>query len=83
MPILNESALSIGLYTDKSNGIVDNQIRYQRVEAIDMLGVSIAFDSILFGSPFTLGVNLKKGDGLARFSDIRQVNDLFGLPPIP
>ncbi|GLX81374.1 hypothetical protein [Thalassotalea eurytherma] len=82
-PISNTSSLAFGLFTDNSNAKIDTDIDFQRVEDIDLLGVSFSLESVLLDMPFTVGAYYKWGDGQVRFADIRSVEEIVGLPLYP
>ena len=63
IPLSTDTALKIGFFTDNSNGVIDFDIPFQRVEAIDTRGISVAYETKLMGYPLTLGLYAKQGDG--------------------
>lgn len=83
MPLAEHTKLIVSYFSDNSNGKIDTSVDYQRVEAIDTHGVSIALESMVFDYPFTVGVYAKSGRGKVRFADIRVVNDIMGAELYP
>mgnify|MGYP005991348183 CR=1 FL=1 len=75
--------LKLGVFTDNANGFIDPEQRYQRMEVIDMLGVSAALKTNAFGFPISIGAYYKYGRGDVRLSDIRMVEKIVGLPLYP
>ncbi|KMT66654.1 OmpP1/FadL family transporter [Catenovulum maritimum] len=73
----------IGFFTDKSNGIIDTNIDLQRVEDIDLKGVSLAYKGNIYDYPFTIGGYYKWGEGRARYADLRVADTLVGIPLYP
>jgi hypothetical protein len=78
-----QNTFRLGLFTDNSNAIIDPAINFDRVEDIDMLGVSIGFDTTFYSSPISLGLYYKFGDGQVRIADRRIAETLIGLPLFP
>lgn len=78
-----DTALQLAFFTDNSNGVIDINQTYQRIEKIDVSGVSLAYKSKLLDLPFRFGVYVKKGSGNIRFSDLRFVEAAFGIPFYP
>jgi hypothetical protein len=78
-----KSAIKFGIFTDKSNGIIDTEVDFQRIEDIDLLGLSIAYDTQIFSYPISMGVYHKSGSGNVRTADIRTVENIVGLPLYP
>lgn len=77
------SSLSVGIFTDNSNGKIDTSIDFQRVEDIDLLGISLGVQTRVFGYPVALGVYHKSGEGNVRYADLRFVEAVVGLPLYP
>ncbi len=78
-----DNQLSIGVFTDNSNGKIDYSQPFQRMEVIDMLGYSVALNTNAFGFPLSIGAYYKYGRGDIRLSDIRVVEQIVGLPLYP
>lgn len=76
-------SIKFGIFTDNANSSIDENIEFQRLEAIDLLGVSLAYDTELIDLPFTFGVYYKFGDGKVRVADTRSVENIVGLPLYP
>ncbi|QOL25533.1 hypothetical protein LP316_14745 [Thalassotalea sp. LPB0316] len=83
LPLSNKSALAFGVFTDNSNSEIDTTIDFQRVEDIDLIGISVAYEGQLLEMPFTVGAYHKWGNGKVRFADIRSVEQIVGLPLYP
>ena len=79
----NESALKFSVFSDNSNGIIDTEIDFQRIEDIDLIGYSLAFDTKIMSYPLSLGLYYKSGSGKIRTADIRTVESIVGLPLYP
>jgi len=77
------TALRLGLFTDNSNGDIDTEINYQRVEDIDLLGFSSSIETDFIGNKVTFGFYYKQGRGDVRYADIRSVEAIVGLPLYP
>lgn len=78
-----DTAVQLAFFTDNSNGDIDISQTYQRIEKIDVNGISLAYKSTLLDLPFRFGVYVKKGTGNIRFSDLRFVEAAFGIPFYP
>ena len=76
-------SIKFGIFTDNANSSIDTNIEFQRLEAIDLMGVSLAFDTELIELPFTFGAYYKFGDGKVRIADTRSVENIVGLPLYP
>ena len=76
-------ALMLGVFTDQSNGHIDIDVPFERVEAIDLLGWAVAIESKFFGYSTTIGLYHKTGSGLVRVADVRAVEEVIGLPLYP
>ena len=83
IPLTIDTALHFGFFTDNSNGVIDFDIPYQRVEAIDTRGISVAYETKLMGYPLTLGLYAKQGDGKVRYADVRYVEAITGVTLYP
>ena len=83
IPLSHDTALQFGFFTDNSNGVIDFDIPFQRVEAIDTRGISVAYETKLMGYPLTLGVYAKQGDGKVRYADVRYVEAITGVTLYP
>lgn len=83
IPLSAGSALQIGFFTDNSNGVIDINLPFQRVEAINTKGISVAYETVFMGNPLTIGVYAKQGDGKVRYADIRYVEALAGVSLYP
>lgn len=83
IPLSTDTALKIGFFTDNSNGVIDFDIPFQRVEAIDTRGISVAYETKLMGYPLTLGLYAKQGDGKVRYADVRYVEAITGVSLYP
>ena len=81
--ISEKSAIQMSYFTDNSNGDIDTQEAFQRVEDIDIKGLSIAFRSTIYDYPYRLGFYVKQGSGEVRYSDIRFVESVFGFNLYP
>ncbi|GGF72550.1 hypothetical protein GCM10011338_25930 [Alteromonas lipolytica] len=78
-----DSAVQVAFFTDNSNGDIDTNEAYQRVEDIDINGVSIAYKSKVYDYPYRVGFYVKEGSGNVRYSDVRFVESVFGFPLYP
>lgn len=74
------SSLKLGLFTDNSNAVIDTSIDFQRAEDIDLVGVSLAYETLILDYPVTFGVYHKSGTGDVRTADIRTVEKVVGIP---
>lgn len=79
----NRKYFRFGIFTDNSNGKIDTSQPYQRVEDIDMLGISVDYTSDSFGFPMSIGAYVKYGKGDVRLGDLRVVEKIVGLPLYP
>ena len=79
----NETAVRFGLFTDKSNGIIDTNIAFQRIEDIDLIGFSSSVETTFVKNKLTFGLYYKQGKGKVRYADIRSVENIVGLPLYP
>lgn len=78
--LTNLTALRLGVFSDNANSRVDQSIDFQRVEAIDLLGFSAAIATKIDTQKVTFGFYYKHGSGEVRYSDIRAVESIVGLP---
>jgi hypothetical protein len=78
-----DSQFRLGIFTDKSNIKIDPEIDFQRVEDVDLLGVSASIDTKLFDMPVTFGGYAKFGSGKVRVSDVRAVEQTTGIALYP
>ncbi|MCW8865247.1 MAG: hypothetical protein OQK09_09930 [Colwellia sp.] len=81
--ISKETAIRFGVFTDNSNGYIDTDINYQRIEDIDLLGFSSSVETSFMGNHVTFGLYYKQGTGDVRYADIRSVENIVGLPLYP
>ncbi len=79
----NYQNLRVGIFTDNANSKPDPAIPYQRTESIDLLGVSIAYETKVFDFPVSFGTYYKWGDGQIRIGDLRAVEEITGLALYP
>lgn len=79
----NSEYFRFGVFTDNSNGDIDTEQNFQRMEDIDMLGLSLDYTSETFGFPLSIGTYLKYGKGKVRLGDLRVVENIVGLPLYP
>lgn len=77
------SAIRFGLFTDNANSKVDPNIDFQRIEAIDHIGLSTSLKTSVFDKQLTVGMYYKYGTGQVRFADIRAVENIVGIPLYP
>ena len=75
--------LTLGLFTDKANSKIDLSQPFQRTEVIDLVGLSLSMHTDVFGFPITIGTYYKTGKGQIRLSDLREVENIVGLPLYP
>jgi len=78
-----DTSIRFGLFTDKSNGDIDIDIDNQRIEDIDLIGLSTSIKTIVLENNLTFGLYYKYGKGDVRFADIRSVENIVGLPLYP
>lgn len=78
-----ESQFRVGIFTDKSNIAIDPAIDFQRVEDVDLLGISASIDTNLFDIPVTFGGYAKFGSGQVRVADVRAVEQITGIDLYP
>jgi hypothetical protein len=78
-----ESQFRLGIFSDHSNIKIDPEIDFQRVEDIDLYGVSASIDTELFDMPVTFGGYAKFGSGKVRVSDVRAVEQTTGIALYP
>lgn len=81
--ISDHSALQLGVFTDNSNGQIDTRIPFQRVEDINTARISIAYESMVFEHPLTVGLYYRRGDGKVRYADMRFVESVIGVDLYP
>ena len=78
-----ETAIHFGVFTDKSNGYIDTNVDYQRIEDIDFIGFSSSVETTFIDNKLSFGFYYKQGTGDVRFADIRSVENIVGLPLYP
>ncbi len=78
-----EDSLQLGFFTDNAMSIIDPTIANQRLEDIDLKGVSLAFNTLIFELPITTGVYIKKGTGKVRLGELRTFETVTGLDLYP
>lgn len=83
IPVSNTSAVTFGVFTDNSNSVIDLTQPFQREEAIDTTGVSVAFETHIMSYPLTIGMYAKHGSGQVRYADVRYVEAVTGLSLYP
>lgn len=83
IPINNDASIKLGIFTDNSNSLIDLSQPFQREEAIDTTGLSIAYETHIKSYPLTLGFYVKQGDGKVRYADVRYVEAVTGLSLYP
>ena len=81
--ITDNAAFQLAFFTDNSNGDIDTDEEFQRVEDINVQGVSIAYKSKVYDYPYRIGFYLKEGNGNVRYSDVRFVESVFGFNLYP
>lgn len=79
----NSKYFRFGIFTDNSNGKIDISQDFQRMEEVDMLGLSIDYTSENFGFPMSVGAYVKYGEGQVRLGDLQVVESIVGLPLYP
>ena len=78
-----DTTVRFGLFTDNANGDINREIDYQRIEDIDLLGLSSSVETSFIGKKLTFGLYYKQGVGDVRYADIRSVERIVGLPLYP
>ena len=81
--VTDDSAFQFAFFSDNSNGDIDTSEAYQRVEDIDVRGISVAYKSKIYDYPYRIGFYIKKGSGNVRYSDVRFVESVFGFNLYP
>lgn len=79
----NNEYFRFGVFTDNSNGEIDTSQQFQRMEDVDMFGISVDYTSEDFGFPLSIGSYIKYGEGEVRLGDLRVVENIVGLPLYP
>lgn len=82
-PVTKKTTLRLGLSSDYSNGKIDTTIANQRVEDIDLIGISAAVETEFEKNIVTFGLYYKQGQGRVRYADIRAVEHVVGLSLYP
>ncbi|MEO9943684.1 hypothetical protein [Paraglaciecola sp.] len=78
-----KTSLQFGLFTDDSMSIIDPSIDNQRLEKVDLKGVSFAYNTFVFELPITTGIYIKTGAGKVRLGELRTVESVTGLDLYP
>ena len=81
--VSQDTSVRFGLFTDNSNGDINTNIDNQRIEDIDMFGLSSSVETSFIGRQLTFGLYYKQGTGNVRYADIRSVENIVGLPLYP
>lgn len=81
--ISQQTSIRFGVFTDNSNGNIDTSINNQRIEDIDLFGISSSVETNFIGRQLTFGMYYKQGTGNVRYADIRSVENIVGLPLYP
>ncbi len=76
-------SIQFGVFTDNANSSIDLTVPFQRLEVIDLVGLSISYDTKISDFPISFGGYAKFGDGLVRISDTRAVDAAVGVPLYP
>jgi long-chain fatty acid transport protein len=79
----SNDTLRLGIFSDKSNASIDTSIQFQRIEDIDLMGVSVGFDTKFYDTPISFGAYYKFGDGNIRVADRRIAEAVVGLSLFP
>jgi len=78
-----DETLRFGLFTDNSNASINPNVDFERVEDIDLIGVSLGVDMKFYDTPVSFGAYYKYGDGNIRIADRRIAEAVMGLPLFP
>lgn len=77
------SVLRLGIFSDNATSEIDTSVAFQRLEVIDLVGLSVSYETRVADFPIAFGVYTKYGDGLVRLSDTRASERTVGIPLRP
>lgn len=78
-----KTALRFGIFTDNANSIIDTNIDFERVEQIDLIGISTSLSTEILTKDVTFGMYYREGTGSIRFADIRAVESIANATLYP